>query len=355
MSRKGDPIVSISVRLISVVSIMFLAVACSTKETAESNSDTLLIALGEQLFTDPELSQDGQISCSTCHVPASMFIDAKPASEGVHGILGTRNAPSLADINLMSSFFWDGREAKLEDVSILAFTNPAEMAVPDNQALVEKIKQNDKHIARFERIFDSRDINIDHVKTAMTAYLRSIPVPPTRYDRYLQSGDHSLMSEDELAGIAIFKGKADCVECHPLQGDPVHFTDNLYHHTGIGFEKVSGNVNEMMERIQDAESKGLALGTLILSDPDVAQLGRFVATRDPQDLGAFRTPSLRNIANTAPYMHDGSVLTLEEAVEYEIYYRGLSRGRPINITAEEKRQLTAFLRALDSPPSSPPL
>ncbi|MDR2872530.1 MAG: methylamine utilization protein [Xanthomonadaceae bacterium] len=336
-------------KAIGIVVIAGAVAACGVSAVGSLSSQRdPLEGLGEKLFTDTALSLDGSVSCMSCHIPDALFTDGKTVAEGVNGQPGTRNAPGLADVTLMTSFFWDGREPRLENAVVLPFTNPVEMALPDNAAVVQHVRSDASYGAFFKNAFGDAEVDFQRIQAALTAYVRAIPVTSTRYDSYVASGRRQGLEADEIAGLAIFEGKGECAECHLLTGNPAPFTDNLYHHTGIGFEKVSGNVQEMLARMNAAEDEGRSLGALILSDRDIAELGRFVVTQDPSELGAFRTPTLRNVALTAPYMHDGSVLTLGEAVEYEIYYRGLSRGRPISITAEERRQLTAFLRALNS-------
>lgn len=220
------------------------------------------------------------------------------------------------------------------------------MGLPHHDVLVGRINQSPGYKELMKNAFSDHAINSERIAQALTAYLRALPVNPTRYDVYIRSNDTTGLSHDELSGLSLFKGKAACTDCHRLDGSPATLTDNRFHHTGIGFEKVAGNITGMVARLDALEQQGVPLGQAILTNADIAELGRFAKTRRPSDLGAFRTPSLRNVALTAPYMHDGSVVTLEEAVEREIYYRSLARGRPITLTVEEQAQLSAFLRAL---------
>lgn len=276
-------------------------------------------------------------------------MDGKVTSVGTGGVRGTRNAPSLLDASMVSSFFWDGRETRLEDVVAQPFTNPVEMGLASEDALLSEIQDRPDYVEAFEEAFGDRTVRIDHIERALAAYVRSQPVPPTRYDLSLQSASGIKLSESEQAGLTLFNGKAACADCHQLSGTPTMLTDHLFHHTGIGFERVAGNVTGMVKRLDSLKQAGRPVGQAILVDAEIAELGRFASTRRPADLGAFRTPSLRNVNRTAPYMHDGSVPTLQAAVEREIYYRSLARGRPISLTVEEQSQLMAFLSTLDAP------
>lgn len=303
-----------------------------------------IASLGAMLFDDPALSSDAHTRCASCHSPDAAFASSDARAVGVMGNVGTRNAPSLLDIGLMTSFFWDGRETDLDRVVLQPFTNPREMGLRDLGRMRQAVAAQPRYAARFAAAFGDAGIDDGRIAQALAAYLRSLPTGASRYDLHRQR--RGRLTQDELSGLALFEGKAACADCHTLSGDPVAFTDNRFHHTGVGFERVAGNVNRMLARLDALKAQGRPLGVAILDDADIAELGRFAVTRKPEDLGAFRTPSLRNVATTAPYMHDGSIATLQDAVEREIYYRSLARGRPIALTIDEQRQLIAFLNAL---------
>lgn len=307
-----------------------------------AQGDAATVALGRELFFDRSLSADGVVSCADCHVPAKSFTDGREVSVGVHGRVSTRNAPDLADATVYSTLFWDGRERHLKVVALQAFTNSQEMGLADVRMLLARINAQ----PRYAKYADGNQLDQSAVAEGLTQYLRALPRQPTRYDRSI--GEPSLLDADERAGLALFTGKAACTECHLLAGSPATFTDQKFHHAGVGFEQIAGDVAALLGRLEQARRINQPLGTLVLSEREIAELGRFVVTRRPADLGAFRTPSLRNVALTAPYMHDGSVATLEKAVEREIYYRSLGRGRAVNLTVTEQRQLTAFLRAIST-------
>jgi len=349
--KKDIPRQSFAVWTLIIV-IAHTITSCAVQH-GSNERDKALISVGEMLFHDTSLSIDGRLSCASCHQPARHFTDQRPTSIGANHAVGTRNAPSLLDISMMTTLFWDGRDSRLEDVVLQPFTNAVEMGLQDHDTLVGHVSRKAEYRESMRKAFGHDLIRTGQIAAALTAYLRALPTNPTRYDRYVQSESSRGLSDDEIHGLSLFKGKAGCVDCHRLDGSPVTFTDNLFHHTGIGFEKVAGNITQMVRRLDHLEREGQPLGKAILTDADVAELGRFASTRRSSDLGAFRTPSLRNVALTAPYMHDGSVPTLEEAVEREIYYRSLARGRPISLTVEEQFQLVAFLKALSTAPLKP--
>jgi cytochrome c peroxidase len=322
--------------------------ACAPAADDNAGADAR-IALGQRLFEDPQLSADGRLSCAGCHASALRFTDGRPVSIGVGGAQGTRNAPSVNDVGLMTSFFWDGRETRLEDVVLQPFTNPVEMGLADRAALIARVSQGREYRRLLASAYGDDRVEAGRLVAALSAYLRSLPLTPTRYDLHRASEPGAALSADEAAGLALFAGKAGCADCHRLEGAPAALTDNRFHHTGVGFEQVAGNVAAMLQQLDELQRQRKPIGEAVLASPQIAQLGRFAATRRSADLGAFRTPSLRDVASTAPYMHDGSIASLAEAVEREIYYRSLARGRPISLTVEEQRQLLAFLQTLSTP------
>ncbi len=333
--------------IVAILSLMLAA--CTAQKPAADPRETARIALGQKLFEDKSLSVGGKVSCATCHNPARAFTDARPRSVGVQGLSGTRNAPSLLDVKLMSSFFWEGRIARLEEAAIQALTNPVEMGAQSRDPLLLKINRHADYRKATMAAFATERLDSETLGIALAAYLRALPSGESRYERYVRSGRKTGLTAEETEGLVLFQGKAGCAACHVTAGATASFTDNAFHHTGVGFERVAGNLGATLERLDRAQRNGAPIGELLLSQPDIAELGRFVVTRRPSDLGAFRTPTLRNVAATAPYMHDGSVPTLEAAVEREIYYRSLAKGQPITLTVEEQKQLMAFLRSLSVP------
>lgn len=322
------------------------------RPTALGSPDAALhaqrIALGQQLFNDPALSADGAVRCASCHVPEKAYTDGRAVAIGVYGHAGTRNTPSLLNIAAAkeSSFFWDGRRTALEQAVLDPLTNPVEMGLHDQAELIRRITQSSAYRAAFTQAFpDGSTIVPDKVGTALSAYVRSLTPPESAFDRYLH-GDRTALNPRAQLGLALFQGKAGCVECHRLEGSPPVLTDHAYHRTGVGLEGITANLPVLTESVIAQSLQGSAIGDRVATHMDEAQLGRFNVTQEPADIGLFRTPSLRGVSHTAPYMHDGSVPTLEDAIDREVYYRSLQAGRPLNLSVEDRIDLSTFLQSL---------
>lgn len=306
--------------------------------------------LGEHLFRDTRLSASQTLACASCHLPKQAFAQQARVPTLYTGRTGTRNVPSLLDLPYFTTFFWDGREDHLDHAVLAAFTNQAEMAQPDMDAIVSLLKNDSRYTNRFEAAFGDRSIDSTRISEALLSYLRQVNVGGgSRYDRYA-AGDKAALTEAEVRGLGLFKSKADCATCHALRGSPTAFTDNRFHHSNVDLERLSGKVGVTIASFNAERAAGRPVAELVLSDPELAALGRYAVTGLGRDLAAYRTPTLRNVTRTAPYMHDGSVATLEDAIQREIYYRSLSRGAPISLTVEEQNDLRAFLFALEDRP-----
>lgn len=320
--------------------------------TAHGSPDALLaqrIALGKQLFNDPSLSADGSVRCASCHIPEKAYANGRATAVGVYGRVGTRNTPSLFSVEIAKEgvFFWDGRRTSLEQAVLDPLTNPVEMGLRDQTQLTQRIAQNNAYRAAFAQAFPEhgRHLTPADVGTALAAYVRSLPPTESAFDLYLH-GDHTALNPRALLGLTLFQGKAGCAECHRLEGSPPVLTDHVYHRTGVGLDGITANLPALTEGVIARSLQGSAIGDRIAMHADEAQLGRFNVTLEPADIGLFRTPSLRGVAHTAPYMHDGSVPTLEDAIDREVYYRSLQAGRPLNLSVEERLDLAEFLRSL---------
>lgn len=277
--------------------------------------------LGKLLYFDKRLSSDASVSCASCHAPEFGYTDGKPFSAGIKGQVGGRSAPTVVNRAYSTLQFWDGRAATLEEQAKGPIANPVEMtahmtAEEAHKACVACLKGIPGYVARFKAVFGTEDFNIDHVAKAIATFERTVLSGNAPFDKY-KAGDKKAMNEEEVRGMNVFFNKAACDSCHI----GFNFTDGSFVNIGIGMNQTS---------------------------PD---LGRFMVSKREEDKGAFKTPTLREVANTAPYMHDGSFKKLEEVVEH--YNKGGiknpfldQRLKPLNLTDEDKRDLVAFLKTL---------
>jgi len=302
------------------------------------------IELGRQLYFDPRLSADATVSCATCHDPAMGYSANTKTGVGIGGQEGGRNSPVSFNRILSGAQFWDGRADSLEAQAVGPIANPIEMGFT-HEGVVERLAGIPVYRKQFERIFG--ELTIDRVGQAIAAFERVLVTAPSPYDYGEQlrafagldpddiADDEELaakyaeakaaaeahpLSESAVRGRDLFFGKANCTACHV----GANLADEKYHNLGVGMDK---------------------------PEPD---LGRFSVTKDEQDRGAFKTPTVRNVALTAPYMHDGSQATLEEVVEW--YDKGghpnphlSDKIKPLNLTAQEKADLVEFMKACTGP------
>lgn len=280
------------------------------------------VALGKKLYFDKRLSLDDTVSCATCHDPEKAFADAAPVSTGIKGQKGRRSAPTVLNAALYDLQFWDGRAPTLEEQAKQPITNPIEMGMPSHDALVEKLKGIEEYRQDFQKTF-GEEITIDNIVKAIASFERTLIAGNSPFDRFMYGGDEKAISDLAKKGLEVFREKGRCLTCHEFIGSFALFTDNKFHNIGVGMDK---------------------------PEPD---LGRYEVTKEDKDKGAFKTPTLRNIALTAPYMHDGSKATLEEVVD--LYDKGGEPNlhlsgeiRPLKLTEEEKKALVEFMKSLTS-------
>lgn len=304
-------------------------------------------ALGAKLFMDPRLSADGTISCSSCHIPEQAFSDGHAVGIGLHGAAGIRNTPSLINVRAANSLFWDGRRESLESQAADPLVHPSEHGLQSEQDLVRILRQDVAYEAGFKQAFPGtiQAVSAVHAYTALAAFERSLVLGNSGFDRFLYSHDSNAISEAARRGYALFTGRAQCSNCHLIGAQSAALTDERFHPLGIGLQPASEQLPDLLKLVAQTNQPA---GELLISHPDLAILGRYLVTRDARDVGAFRTPSLRNVALTAPYMHDGSVATLAEAVDREVYYRGSESGHVLVLTPGERADLVAFLESLTS-------
>jgi cytochrome c peroxidase len=271
--------------------------------------------LGRLLYFDKRLSADGTVSCASCHDPKFAFTDGAATSSGIKGQKGNRSAPTIINRAYTLAQFWDGRAATLEEQAKGPMANPIEMG-NTHDAVVAKIRSIAGYRPLFAKAFGSEEITIDGIAMAIANFERTVFSGNAPFDRY-KRGDKKAMTAEQVRGMAVFTGKGKCDRCH----EGANFTLNMYANVGVGSDK---------------------------PEPDV---GRFAVTKDPKDWGLFKTPTLREIEKTAPYMHDGSLKTLEEVVEFYnkggIPNKNLDENiKPLKLTDQEKKDLVAFLKAL---------
>ncbi|HEU4506849.1 MAG TPA: cytochrome c peroxidase [Pyrinomonadaceae bacterium] len=276
------------------------------------------IALGRALYFDKRLSIDGTVSCATCHDPALAFTDGNVVAVGGRETRGTRNAPTLLNTVFNQIFFWDGRARTLEEQVKHPLLSSSEMGMTSEKALVARLESIPEYQKQFKRIFSADGLTIDTVAKAIAAYERTLLSGNSPFDRFIW-GQRFAISDAQKRGWDLFKGKARCSECHTYSPENQFFTDFEFHNTGIA----------------------------------AGELGRFAVSRQPADTGAFKTPTLRDLELTAPYMHDGSLKTLIDVVQF--YNRGGNANRyldkrmlPLQLTDVEVNDLVQFLRALTS-------
>lgn len=276
------------------------------------------VDLGRLLFFDKRLSANNTIACATCHIPELAFTDGQPVSSGIHHLQGGRSAPTAINRAFSTVQFWDGRAATLEDQSIGPFANPIEHGFANHDQLVAKISSFDGYKILFKKVFGTENLTKEHVGKAIATFQRTLISGNSPFDRYDYDGDEKAVSESVKRGKKLFFDKARCNLCH----FGTNFSDEKFHNIGIGWG-------------------GEAL-----------DVGRYNVTKEVKDLGAFKTPTLREISRTPPYMHDGRFATLEQVIEH--YNQGGVKNPfldnqviPLNLTASEVQDLVAMLRSLE--------
>jgi cytochrome c peroxidase len=316
---------------------------------ADNQQTPQKVELGKKLFQDTRFSADGKVSCASCHQSDGAFADGQVVAKGIKDQRGTRNTPTLFNVAYLTSQFWDGRRGSLEEQARDPLVNAIEHGLATHAEVVKKIQADSVYLKAFKEVFgiESPSIGMEHVAMALASFERTLLAGNSSFDRYYFAKDAKALTPQALRGFELFRGKARCQTCHAIGDNGAIFTDNEFHSLGIGMEKVAPRLAEITRYV--ARSTVEEIDQQIARDPELAALGRFVVSRKATDIGKFRTPSLRNVELTAPYMHDGSVATLEEAVNLEVYYRGVQAGRPLILTVGEKDELVAFLRALTSP------
>jgi len=314
------------------------------------------VELGRKLFFDARLSADGKVSCASCHDPGRAFTDGRKVAEGIGGRLGTRNSPTLLNSMFSTGQFWDGRAGTLEAQAKMPLTNMDEMGNRSLDEVLTKIAAVPEYAGGFQEVFGG-PVTIDGFAKAVAAFERTLVSGDSPLDRYL-AGDLNALSEAARNGLILFRTRARCGVCHVFNQNFAafatfpFFTDGNYRNTGVAvnFSGFDALARRAMAAARDESGDAL----VALSKHERAgELGRFVTTGNTLDVGAFRTPSLRNVELTAPYFHDGSAATLADVVRF--YVKGGNENpnrdwqlEPVSLTEGEQRDLVEFLKALTS-------
>lgn len=314
------------------------------------------IELGRLLFNDVRFSSNGSISCASCHLKDKAFTDGLKVPKGIYGLTGTRNAPTVINAAFYAELFLDGRAESLESQALGPFLNPVEHGLTDYKKIIAAIRSDTEYSLMFKQVFDIsiNDVTMGHVVKAIASFERTLIAGNSRFDQYYFGRDHTRLSESEARGLRLFRRKGNCANCHEISFDNALFMDNRFYNIGVGFKHLKSKLDDIIlslkagEKVEDQE----------LTVEQFSELGRFNVTKKIADMGKFKTPTLRNISLTAPYMHDGSMETLEQVVDY--YDKGGEHNKfldaaifPLNFTSQEKIDLLAFLKALNSPLIAP--
>ncbi len=275
--------------------------------------------LGKLLFFDPILSKDLTISCASCHKPGYAFADTSAVSKGVAQRKGTRNTPSAMNVSLQSRFFWDGRAANLEEQALAPIQNAAEMNLPLQQALY-RLRNNKKYYRLFNEVFNDEP-TARNLAEAIAAFERTLETSDSPFDNWKFSEDANAVPGAVKRGFGLFNGKGRCSSCH-FGSD---FTNNEFRNIGL------------------------------FNGKNLKDSGRSVISGKKEDVGKFKVPGLRNIAITAPYMHNGMFKTLKQVIDFyndpgRVVPNAINRdsllAKPLGLTVQEKKDIEAFLRAL---------
>ena len=273
--------------------------------------------LGRTLFFDPRLSADKTVACASCHDPGHGFAGKDPRAIGIRGKQGRRNAPSLLNRAFGVAFFWDGRETSLEVQALKPIEDPAEMgaSVPE---IVQRLQADAEYVKRFKEVFPD-GVTAPNIGKAIAAFERTLLIGSSRIDKFI-SAEQVDIPVSEKQGLWLFESRGGCWKCHSGR----NFSDEQFHNTGVSWGK------------------------------EPLDLGRYEVTKKDEDRGRFKTPTLRGVALSPPYMHDGSIATLEEVVEF--YSKGAGKNphldpaiAPLNFSKEEAQNLVDFLKALSEP------
>ena len=311
--------IKLNLVILIAISVFYSCGSSSNSKEIVLKEPSTIEQLGELLFNDSILSRGNQVSCASCHKPEFAYADNTPVSFGVDSLKGGRNTPSAMNQSGRVFQFWDGRMETLEEQAAGPIENPVEMDIPLSAA-VDKLNKHEQYRKFFIKIF-GHPADKKSVTDAIAAFERTLETSNSAFDNYMSGKDTTLLSLSAKRGREIFNTKGKCFDCH-FGPD---FTTDLFRNIGI------------------------------FNGKDLNDSGRFVVTRDPKDIGRFKTPGLRNVAMTAPYMHNGMHKTLREVIDYynepdKFISNSVNRdtllAKPLGLTEQEKKDLEAFMLSL---------
>lgn len=284
---------------------------------ADNPQTSKKIELGRLLFFDKRLSKTNTVACANCHMPGLAFTDGQAVSMGINRLQGGRSAPTAINRVYSKVQFWDGRAQTLEEQSTGPFINPVEHGFLDYDEMTSKMKKVSGYRQLFQEVFHD-EITEKNIGKAIASFQRTLISGNSPADRFDFGGEEQALNDAAKRGLELFRGKARCTRCH----SGFNFTDEKFHNLGIGW------------------------------DTNTVDLGRYMVTKNPEDIGAFKTPTLREISRTAPYMHDGRFGSLEEVVAF--YNQGGIQNPhqdntiiPLELTEVEQQDVVSFLRSLN--------
>ncbi len=312
------------------------------------------IALGQRLFFDGRLSADGTVACAICHDPTRAFTDGRAVSIGIRGRVGQRNSPTILNALYDPTQFWDGRATTLEQQAAMPIINPVEMGEPMLDAAVTAVAGDAGYRDAFQRVF-GRPLNGADLVRAIASYERTQMAFDSPFDHFI-AGDANAIGDDAKRGWQLFNTRARCNLCHARTDsapDPTHFTDDDFHNIGIGIirHNVLALARQAQKLVASRDPNSVDRAAI---QTDMSALGRFLVTKKPTEVAAFKTPSIRNVLVTAPYFHDGSQETLWDVVDHYNKGAGLADPwldqdiQPLALSESDIDDVVAFMASLTS-------
>jgi len=317
---------------------------------------TKQVELGRKLFFDRRLAFNNTNSCAMCHIESQGLTSHQSATAvGMEGRSLSRNAPALYNVAYQQHLFHDGRESDLSQQAWQPLLSAVEMANPSIGHVVDKVRSFDDYKGLFESAFDGQRASMQTIGDALASYQRTLLSGNSRFDHWYYGKDTKALDDGEKAGFEVFMGKGRCATCHAVGETSALFTDQKFYVTGIGYRNAIGG-GSRVSRVELAPGEFIEMkheDMESFSAPRVNDIGRFAITLNQEDRWAYKTPSLRNVELTYPYMHDGSLSTLEDVVEFYdaggLPHDGERVLEPLHLSGTEKANLVAFLKTLTSP------